>query len=343
MVGNASSTSGGRAGTGASDTRSPGRRPATVPIGRSPHINQLRRIAALIAKRHSTILILGETGSGKGVLARHVHEQSHRANGPFIHVDCSALPDHLFESAMFGHVRGAFTGAVRDTLGFVRAANGGTLFLDEVGELAPHLQAKLLQVLEEKAVTPVGATCSKPIDVRFVTATHRDLQSMVRGGTFRQDLFFRLHVVALYVAPLRDRREDVLPLAEHFISLLERTYNEQPKTLSPEAAALMEAYHWPGNVRELSNAIEQAYVLGTDNIIAAADLPAALRSVTDSKVEGGVALSGRSLLAQAERDAVLTALRRSNGHKGEASRLLGIHVQRLNRYMRRLDIPATSC
>jgi transcriptional regulator with PAS, ATPase and Fis domain len=197
MVGNASSTLGGRAGTGALDTWPPGRRPATVPIGRSPHIHQLRRIAALIAKRHSTILILGETGSGKGVLARHVHEQSHRANGPFIHVDCSALPDHLFESAMFGHVRGAFTGAVRDTLGFVRAANGGTLFLDEVGELAPHLQAKLLQVLEEKAVTPVGATCSKPIDVRFVTATHRDLQSMVRGGAFRPDLFFRLHAVEL--------------------------------------------------------------------------------------------------------------------------------------------------
>src|SRR5271163_2770147 len=182
-------------------------------VGDSPSVAGLKQTALDLAPRRSTVMVLGETGSGKEMLARFIHSNSPRANKPFIPVDCSSLSDTLFESELFGHVKGAFTGASRDTLGFIRAADGGTLFLDEIGELSLHLQSKLLRVLQEKVVVPVGDTKPRPVDIRVVTATNRDLEAMVRQGTFRQDLFFRLNVVVLKTPPLRERAADVLPLA----------------------------------------------------------------------------------------------------------------------------------
>src|SRR5277367_3454093 len=186
-------------------------------VGDSAPMTELKRAALGIAVRQSTVMILGETGTGKEMLARYIHENSLRATKPFIPVDCSSLSDALFESELFGHVKGAFTGATRDSLGFIRAADGGTLFLDEIGELSLHLQAKLLRVLQEKCVVPVGDFRARPVDIRVISATNRGLDAMVREGTFRQDLFFRLNVVVLKLPPLRERQADIVPLADHFL------------------------------------------------------------------------------------------------------------------------------
>src|SRR5688572_29072759 len=230
-------------------------------VGDSPTFRDLKKIVAGVAARRSTVMLLGETGSGKEMLARFVHQSSQRSAKPFIPVDCSSLTDNLFESELFGHVRGAFTGASRDSLGFIRAADGGTLFLDEIGELGAGTQAKLLRVLQERRVVPVGETRGRPVDIRVVAATHRDLTGMVRDGTFRQDLYFRLNVVTLRLPSLRERREDVLPLARHFLQLQAELYDEPVRQLAPDAAAALRAYDWPGNVREVANVMEQAHVL----------------------------------------------------------------------------------
>lgn len=302
--------------------------------GESPAIRTLSEIAAGVAARHCTVMILGETGSGKEMLARFIHSRSGRAGKPFIPVDCSTLSDGLFESELFGHVRGAFTGAVRDALGFVRAADGGTLFLDEIGELTPALQAKLLRVVQERTIVPVGDTRPRRVDVRIIAATHRDLQAMVRAETFRQDLFFRLNVVVLHLPPLRQRPEDVLPLARHFLGAQAALYGEAMKRLSPETAELLGRYDWPGNVRELANAMEHAHVLASDETIEPADLPPRLRERT-----GGVpAGAGELRLEQVERQTIAEALKRTNFNKAAASRMLGINVQRLARRIARLDI-----
>lgn len=242
-------------------------------VGESNVMKDLKRIAAGVATRRSTIMILGETGTGKEVLAKFIHQNSDRVAKPFIPVDCSALSDTLFESELFGHVKGAFTGAMRDTLGFIRAAEGGTLFLDEIGELSLQLQAKLLRVLQEKTVVPVGDTKPRPVNVRVITATHRDLPEMVRQGTFRQDLYFRLNVVVLRTPPLRERNEDVVQLANHFLKTQAELYEETPRQLSPDVSALLQGYSWPGNIRELANVMEHAHVLAADNTIRLSDLP----------------------------------------------------------------------
>jgi two-component system response regulator PilR (NtrC family) len=305
-------------------------------IGGSPAFVRARQVAARVARRRSTVMIHGETGSGKEMLARYVHRLSNRAGRPFIPVDCSSISDSLFESELFGHVRGAFTGAVKSTLGFFRAADGGTLFLDEVGELsAPH-QAKLLRVLQERRVVPVGETRSYPVDVRVITATHRDLADMVRRGVFRQDLFFRLQVVTLDLPPLRERVEDVLPLCEHFLNAQASVYDEPSKTLSPGAAAALEAYAWPGNVRELANVMERVHVLAAGERIEPADLPPEVLG------RGGAVAVDETVsdlrLANIERAAIAEALRRARSNKAAASRLLGINIQRLNRRMRKLGL-----
>jgi transcriptional regulator with PAS, ATPase and Fis domain len=282
-------------------------------------------------------MLLGETGTGKEMLARHIHEQSERASKPFIPVDCSAMTDTLFESQLFGHVRGAFTGAVRESLGFVRAADGGTLFIDEVGELSVLLQAKLLRVLQERCVVPVGDTKPRSVDVRVICATHRDLSAMVRAGTFREDLYFRLNVVVLHVPPLRERPDDVVPLAEHFLRVQAELYEEPTKTLSPDAAELLRQYPWPGNVRELANVVEHAHVLASAGMIRPTDLPERLRRAAES---GTVTLSDLRLI-DVERRTIAEALARTKFCKAAASRLLGINIQRLSRRIRSLgiDIP----
>src|SRR5271170_3361540 len=208
-------------------------------VGDSPSIGSLKQTALDLSPRRSTVMILGETGSGKEMLARFIHNNSPRVNKPFIPVDCSSLSDTLFESELFGHVKGAFTGATRDALGFIRAADGGSLFLDEIGELSLHLQAKLLRVLQEKCVVPVGDFRARPVDIRVISATNRPLDAMVREGTFRQDLFFRLNVVVLKLPPLRARQADIIPLAGHFLRAQAELYGESVKQLAPQTISLL--------------------------------------------------------------------------------------------------------
>jgi len=304
-------------------------------VGEAPRMRELKTLASGVAIRRSTVMIAGETGSGKEMLARFIHLSSPRAAMPFVPVDCSSLTDTLFESELFGHVRGAFTGATRDSLGFIRAADGGTLFLDEIGELSLHLQSKLLRVLQEKAVVPVGETKARPVDIRVVTATNRDLNDMVRVGTFRQDLYFRLNVVALRCPSLRERVDDIVPLAKHFLHIQAELYGEQTKRIAPEVAAILQTYQWPGNVRELANVMEHAHVLATGDTVTVADLPPRIQhsdSVENQTVND-------LCLVEVERITIGKALKRSNFNKALASRLLGINIQRLNRRISRLGIP----
>jgi transcriptional regulator with PAS, ATPase and Fis domain len=303
-------------------------------VGSSAAISIVREVATSIAPRRSTVMLLGETGTGKELLARHIHDHSERAGKPFVPVDCSAMTETLFESQLFGHVRGAFTGAVRESLGFVRAADGGTLFIDEVGELSVLLQAKLLRVLQERCVVPVGDTKPRPVDVRVICATHRDLPSMVRLRTFREDLYFRLNVVVLHVPPLRERPDDVIPLAQHFLAVQADLYDEAAKTLSPEAGEILRQHPWPGNVRELANVIEHAHVLASGGTIRPTDLPERLRQSADPRVSTPSDLR----LVDVERRTITEALDRTKFCKAAASRLLGINIQRLSRRIRTLGI-----
>jgi transcriptional regulator with PAS, ATPase and Fis domain len=301
-------------------------------IGESPAMGALKKTANEIAPRRSTVMVLGETGSGKEMLARHIHNNSPRAAKPFIPVDCSSLSDNLFESELFGHVKGAFTGANRDSLGFIRAADGGTLFLDEIGELSLHLQSKLLRVLQEKCVVPVGDFRPRSVDIRVVSATNRPLEGMVRDGSFRQDLFYRLNVVVLKLPALRERDGDIIPLAEHFLKVQADLYQEPVKRISPEAGMLMQDYSWPGNVRELSNVMEHAHVIASGQQISVSDLPPRLQAASEGESPEDLSLQ------DLERTTIAKALKKVNFNKAAASRLLGINIQRLNRRMVRLGI-----
>jgi transcriptional regulator with PAS, ATPase and Fis domain len=304
-------------------------------VGNSIGMNWLKTVAARAAKRSSTVMLLGETGSGKEMLARYIHQLSPRVGKPFVPVDCTAFSETLFESQLFGHVRGAFTGAVRDTLGFVRAADGGTLFLDEIGELAPTLQAKLLRVLQDRRVVPVGASRSFPVDIRVISATHRNLGAMVEEERFRQDLLFRLQVITINLPPLRHRREDVQPLAEDFLSRQARENREAVKPLSAEALEALENYPWPGNVRELFNALEQASVLADGDTIALADLPSPVRAPIGRRTASDLNLD------EMIRRQITEALMRSRFRRTYAATLLGIERRKLNRYIAKFAIPVT--
>jgi two-component system nitrogen regulation response regulator NtrX len=218
------------------------------------------------------VLISGENGTGKELVARHVHALSQRRTGPFVEVNCAALPEELIESELFGHVKGSFTGAVADRRGKFEIASGGTLFLDEVGDMSLKMQAKVLRALQEQVIEPVGGQGSVRVDVRVLAATNKDLAEEIRVGRFREDLFFRLNVIPIYVPPLRDRGEDVIRLAEHFIREFAQEYGRRPKALSPEAARMMRAYGWPGNVREMRNVIERLIIMVPGDLIGESDL-----------------------------------------------------------------------
>lgn len=302
-------------------------------VGKSPAMESVKSVATTVASRLCTVMILGETGTGKEMVARYIHAHSDRAKKPFIPVDCSAFSASLFESQMFGHLRGAFTGAVTESLGFVRAANGGTLFLDEIGELTLPLQAKLLRVIQERSVVPVGAAHPEPVDIRIVTATHRDLAAMVRAGEFREDLYFRLNVVTTTLPPLRERAEDILPLANHFLRQQAELYEEPMRTFSPRASAALTNYHWPGNVRELANVVESAHVLAQNSEIQLDNLPDHLHRLTPATSH-----ASDLCLADVEKRTIEEALHRTNHCKAAASRLLGINIQRLNRRIQKLNI-----
>jgi transcriptional regulator with PAS, ATPase and Fis domain len=302
-------------------------------VGESSVMVELKRVGQGIALRQSTVMILGETGTGKEMLARYIHENSPRATKPFIPVDCSSLSDALFESELFGHVKGAFTGASRDSLGFIRAADGGTLFLDEIGELSPQLQGKLLRVIQEKTVVPVGDNVGRPVDIRVITATNRDLDAMVKSGAFRQDLYFRLNVVVMKAPPLRERASDIIPLAQHFLQVQSELYNEPLKKISRAVSDVLTCYPWPGNVRELANVMEHSHVLASTDTVELGDIPLRLQTST-SKPASTEALS----LEDVERHTIAAALKRANYNKALAGRMLGINIQRLNRRIVRLGI-----
>lgn len=301
-------------------------------VGQSAPILQLGERIAALAARACTVLVHGESGSGKEMVARSIHASSRRADGPFVAVDCTTLRDTLFESQLFGHMRGAFTGAEQPTLGFFRAADGGTLFLDEVGELPLHIQAKLLRCIQEGAVVPLGSTEPIAVNVRIVAATHRDLRQMVRDGTFREDLYYRLNVVRLEVPPLRARADDIILLAECFLEQQAGLYQEPVRRLSDASAASLRVYDWPGNVRELANAVEHACALSTGETIEVGDLPETVQLAAQEAVE----LSEGEVLTleAAERLAITRALRVANGNRAKAAQLLRIERHRLYRKIR---------
>ena len=303
-------------------------------IGTSPAFNSVLEVVNAIAARECPVIITGETGVGKEMVARQVHAASKRAARVFVPVDCTTLTGQLFESQLFGHVRGAFTSAVDSTLGFFRAADGGTIFLDEISEIPLDLQAKLLRVLQERCVTPLGSTKSCPIDIRVLCATCKDLQVMVRRGAFRADLYYRLDVVRLEVPPLRHRKEDILPLAEYFLANQSAFYNEPPKVLSESAKRLLLGYAWPGNVRELANAIERAYVLTPGREISPAVLPFEI-IIADSPSYPKDQLP---TLDEVKRRVITQTLEHTKGRKIATARILGIERRQLNRLIDKLKI-----
>jgi DNA-binding NtrC family response regulator len=293
----------------------------------------------------ATVLVTGESGTGKELAARALHAESRRASGAFVALNCSALPGELIESELFGHVRGAFTGADRDREGVFEAADGGTLFLDEVGDLSPSAQAKLLRVIEEGRVTPVGTAVSRRVDVRLVAATNRPLDEMAARGDFREDLLYRLQVVTLRLPPLRERRADIPALAVHFIAELASRHDRPVRSLSASARRALVGYDWPGNVRELRNVLERAVVLADGDEMDLAALPARVSGATGAPGPIDAALAElpytearERAVDSFERSFLAAALERHGGNVSATARSLGLHRQSLQKILRRLDI-----
>ncbi len=308
-------------------------------IGDSDSLVEVYRLVDRIAETMCTVLVTGESGTGKELVARAVHDSSSRGARPFVAVNCGAIPEALLESELFGHVRGAFTGAVAHKTGRIAAAQGGTLFLDEIGELPLSLQVKLLRVLQTHEYSPVGDARTLKADVRIVAATNVDLESAVATGAFREDLYYRLNVIHVHLPPLRDRREDVPPLVRRFVdSSATRVGREAPR-MSAAAAELLLSYAWPGNVRELENSIERAVLLCQDGVIEPRDLPArvaglgAERRAATSLPDGGMDL--RAAVESFENDLIRQALSRTGWNKNQAARLLGLNRTTLVEMLKR--------
>jgi DNA-binding NtrC family response regulator len=299
-------------------------------LGVSESMREVQKRLGRAAAANATVLITGETGTGKEIAARVLHRASARVSGPFVAVNCAAIPDELLESELFGHGKGAFTGAQSDRRGRVEEAHGGTLFLDEIGDMPLPMQAKLLRVLQERQVTPLGTNRLVTVDVRVVAATHRDLASMVEAGTFRQDLLFRLNVIPLHMPPLRERVADILPLAEHFLA--GASSDVARKHLSADAQRLLATFAWPGNVRELANAIERASALAPGQVLTRDDfafLTATKDNADDAIPAALLELPLPQAVAQLERALIVHALSASGGNRAEAARRLGISRQSL--------------
>ncbi|MDQ5835664.1 MAG: sigma 54-interacting transcriptional regulator [Acidobacteriota bacterium] len=308
-------------------------------VGESEAMRKVYQFIARVAITDSTVLIRGESGTGKELAAQALHQNSARRERPLVAINCAALTETLLESELFGHERGAFTGALTQKKGKLEVADGGTLFLDEVGELAPVMQAKLLRVLQEREFERVGGTRTIRVDVRVVTATNRDLEEAVRAGTFRQDLYYRLNVVSFEMPPLRERREDIPLLASYFAAKYAAKFKRKVTGLSPEARECLVSYDWPGNVRELENAIERAVVLGSTERVLPEDLP---ENVLEAEPQPGTAPAAvnryHDALREAKRQLILRALELSGGSFTEAARALGVHPNYLHRLIRNLNL-----
>lgn len=298
------------------------KRPTTNIIGRSKVIQEVLRLIDQVADTNTTVLISGETGTGKELVAKAIHENSRRAGGPLVQVNCAAMPDTLLESELFGHEKGAFTGAITRRRGRFEEAQGGTIFLDEVGELSPIAQAKLLRVLQEREFQPLGSSRTIKVDVRVITASNKDLEAQIAQGAFRQDLFYRLNVFPIYLPPLRERGPDILLLADYFVLRYAQEFAKDIKRITTSAIDLLMSYHWPGNVRELENCIERAVLLSQENAIDSWHLPPTLQMKPESmqNVSRGKL---EALTSAFERDLITDALKDVRGNQSQAARLLG--------------------
>jgi len=321
-------------------------------IGASPAIQATRQTIAKVARSQAPIYISGESGTGKELVARLIHEQGARRDRPFVPVNCGAIPTELMESEFFGHKKGSFTGATADKQGLFQAAEGGTLFLDEVADLPLSMQVKLLRAIQEKAIRPVGAQREVPIDVRILSATHTDLARLVEEGRFRQDLYYRINVIRLHVPSLRERRDDIPLLAEHFLARIVRAWDIPPVTVSPAALQALEGYGYPGNVRELENILERAVTLCEGDTIEPGDLqlpeaqapgnaadasvPAAPPPAADTGGEPPASLE--PLLQDVEKDAIVKALEQTRYNKTAAAKLLGISFRALRYRLKKLGL-----
>ena len=311
-------------------------------VGASAVMRRLFGMIGRVSGSDSTILINGETGTGKGLAARAIHRRSPRAAKAFVAINCGAIPENLLESELFGHVKGAFTGATANKVGKFEQAHGGTIFLDEIGDMSPDLQVKLLRVLEEGEFEPVGGNRSVQVDVRVIAATHRDLEARVQAGRFREDLYYRLYVIPLVLPPLRERGEDILLLAEHFLADYNARLQASVPGFSPQARTVLMGHEWPGNVRELRNLVERLVVLKPEGPIEEADLPAKLRRGAPASVPGGaVALTDEginltSAVTEFEKALILQSLEKTQWVKNKAARLLNLNrttlVEKIKRY-----------
>ena len=306
------------------------------PLGKSRIFVDVLRTAEQVAPTESTVLIQGESGTGKEIIARYIHDLSRRSEGPFLSINCGALPESLLESELFGHVKGSFTGAVRDKQGLFMAARDGTFFLDEIGETSPATQVKLLRVLQEREAIPVGGTEAVPVNARVIAATNRDLEEEIRRGRFRTDLFYRLNVIALHLPTLRQRRDDVPMFVEAFLKRVATEQGESLKRLSPEALDAILAYDWPGNVRELENALERAAVLSKSELIDVSALP---ERITRRQPEPLVAdrVHPNPTLEVIERAYIEWVLQCEGGNKTRAAEVLGIDPSTLYRKLTRYE------
>lgn len=297
-------------------------------VAESPAMRKALELIRLAAPADSPVLLLGESGTGKELLARLLHSESPRRDGRFVAVNCAAIPETLLESQLFGHRRGSFTDAREDRRGLFREAEGGTILLDEIGDMPVQLQSKLLRVLQEKEVQPLGAAMPEPIDVRVIASTHRDLGTLVQDGRFRSDLYYRLNVIAVHILPLRERPEDLVPLVAHFLRKHGQRQGRERTSISPAALEALHRHEWPGNARELENVIERAIVLGRNAQVELEDLPEPLRGRGNGGIESSADLGP---LARVEREHILRTLRSVKGNKAAAARSLGLDRKTLYR------------
>jgi len=328
-----------------------GDREGSALVGHSPAVIEVMKTVARVAPTQASVLLLGETGTGKELVARTIHGYSERNGRRFVAVNCSALAEGLLESELFGHVRGAFTGAAGSRPGLFREADRGTLFLDEIGDISPALQARLLRALQEHEIVPVGSETAVKVDVRIIAATHRDLAGLVRAGKFREDLYYRLNVVMLQLPPLRERKQDIPLLLDHFLRELTERHGRGPVAVDPEAQRRLLAYDWPGNIRELQNVLERALVLAEQDVIGPEHLPAEVRPgggpsepipSAPPEVASPAAQPGPGALLsleEVERRHVMRVLEATGGSREEASRILGISRRTLTRMVQRWGLP----
>ncbi len=311
-------------------------------VGDSYAMSQLREQVAMAAPTNGRVLVFGENGTGKELVARSIHGLSKRHTGPFIEVNCAAIPEELIESELFGHVRGAFTGAVTDRRGKFEVADGGTIFLDEIGDMSLKTQAKVLRVLQEQVVEPVGSTQRTQVDVRVIAATNKDLPVAIKAGQFREDLYFRLNVIPIFVPPLRTRQGDIPLLAEYFMAGFAHEYGRRPKAFEEGALDLLQRYSWPGNVRELRNLIERLVIMVPGDRIGTADLAFLGRDPSDTGETAPTDIEPVLPLHEArdrfERDYILRALAQQNGNMSRTAEVLGVERSNLYRKMRAFGI-----